>query len=216
MTMVLSPLQYQPNYWHLAMISCAVWMALTCFGNVFLQWMSWKKVTKFCVEWGKVKRPILTWSREEVWGYSCAVHMPCSVIYTARDERFTCIIHWCWHEVCSRIGCVYKLLGLWELDQRLFQVVQWPFYKNFLFLVKVQQVIPQWLLQIRTFSCSILTQKHLNTLFEFIIFLCIPRTLTTLRNVLKNNSCYISYRWENCIFLESVNCQTQYYYTKLW
>jgi len=154
MTTLLSLLQSQPNYWHLAMISCVVRMALTCLGNVFLQWKVMEKVTKFCVRRQEVNRSILTWSREEVWWYSCAIHMPCSVIYASRDECFTCIVHWCWHEVCSRIGCVYKLLGLWELDQRLFQVVQWSFYKNFLFLVKVQQVIPQWLLQIRTFSCS--------------------------------------------------------------
>lgn len=165
MTIVLSTLQSQPNYWYLDMIRCALLMALTCLGNVFLQRMSWKKSPSFAWGWAD-NRSILTWSREEVWRYSCAIHMPCSVIYTARDKCFTCIIHWCWHEVRSRIGCIYKLLGLWELDQRLFQVVQWPFYKNFLFLVKVQQVIPQWLLQIRTFGCRNLNTKTFKHTFQ--------------------------------------------------
>ena len=123
--------------------------------------------------------------------YSCAIHVPCSVIHTARDQCFTCIIHWCWHEMCSRIGCIHKLLWLWELNKRLFQVVEWSFYKDFLFLVKVQQVIPQWLLQTRTFKehsvVAFWTQAHLTHFFKFVIFLCIPSTLRTLENVLKNN-----------------------------
>jgi hypothetical protein len=69
-------------------------------------------------------------------------------------------------------------------------------------------VIPQWLLQIRTFNCSILITKTFNTLFEFIIFLCIPSTHRTLRNVLKNNPRYILYRWQKCNLYILIICLT--------